>query len=86
MNLWFPRKGVEELLKTKKAAGVEPDSVTLSMLAAYLQFDDIEFLLDLVKAIGGTNGDVPDDVAIRLAKVAERHERYRARQNNGVVT
>lgn len=68
MHKWFGRTTVATLVHRVKGDGRVPDGLTQMMVAAYKQWDDIEWLL----------GNVGDDLSPKLKELTARHEKYRA--------
>lgn len=80
-NPWFGRKSTAQLASQQMAAAKGRSPVTNTMLAAYKQFDDIEFLLTLLSEPMDEG-----DTQARVDKIRERHEVYRvAHANEDVV-
>jgi hypothetical protein len=72
MNVWFGKNSTSQLA-AQQMRGNGRSPVANTMLAAYKQFDDIEFLLGIL-------AEPLDDGAtdVQVAKIRERHETYRA--------
>lgn len=77
---WFGRMGIAKLAETQKRSNEGISAVTQTCIAAYKQFDDVELLLQLIPEIMD-EGDTAD----RVAKIRERHEKYRVAQTNEVI-
>jgi hypothetical protein len=72
-NGWFGRRGIAVLAQSQQKSVGGISAVTRTCIAAYKQFDDIEFL------IGGTHD--PE----KLQAIKERHEKYRVMQDTEVI-
>lgn len=69
---WFGRRSVATLASTQSKAVEGVTATVRTMLAAYTQYDDIEFLLSQ----GFTSQS--DAANEQLAKIKERHAKYTA--------
>ena len=66
---WFGKSGVVQLANLQKASGgISP--LVYTMIAAYKQLEDVEYLLKLVAPIADAH----------LDKIRERHQKYSAAQ------
>lgn len=79
-NGWFGRAGTAKLATQQQNTAGGISAVTRTMIAAYKQFDDVEELLGIVR--GATSAE---RAAVVLAKIVERHEKYREAQANEVL-
>jgi hypothetical protein len=75
---WFGRMGIAKLAETQKRSNQGISAVTQTCIAAYKQFDDVEYLLKLVEPLRSEDWD-------GLGKIRERHEKYRLAQANEVI-
>jgi len=76
---WFGRASIAQLASLQQRSVEGISAVTRTCIAAYTQFDDVEALLVMLECISK-----PDDEAT-LAKIRERHEKYRVAQANEVI-
>jgi hypothetical protein len=79
MSRWFSKQSLVALANTKKNAGVEIDPTTATMIGAYKQFDDIEFLMHIIM-YSNPNPPMTDEQARKWAEVCNRHAKYKAAQ------
>lgn len=77
-NGWFGRRGIAQLAASQQKSVGGISAVTRTCIAAYKQWDDIEFLLECVEPL------TPEALEL-VQKIKERHEKYRIAQEHEVI-
>lgn len=77
---WFGRRGIAQLAQSQQKSVGGISSVTRTCIAAYKQFDDVEYLLGLLPA---TLKDEAQD--FQVTKIKERHKKYRIMAQDEVI-
>lgn len=72
---WFGRRGIAQLAASQQKSVGGISAVTRTCIAAYKQFDDLEWVLKWADTMS-----MGDTDTAQLEKIKERHEKYRAAQ------